>query len=232
MNMHSLAMHADSRPAKGLGSPKISGRTSPSAIPHHHPHHAHLVMPHAAHPLHAHHVLHHQHSNPYSLSTSLSLTPTTESTTSSPTSSSHVHNSSSLNNSAPNKYDLPSNHHQGTAQQGNNAPSAGHSTNSHSSSSHHSQNQPQQHHQHEYGQFGAAAGGALAANVKSETPGASNYDYMSQCYFGGGSVPVSSAAPPAFSSSSAIPSTHGTTGELGYHHQHNVIQVAKLMASS
>lgn len=242
--MHSLAMHADPRTSKGLISPKIiSGRNSPGAMAaHHHSHHPHLVMPHAAHPLHAHHVLHHQHPNPYSsLNTSLSLPPTTESSTSSPTSTSHAHNSSSSSSLANNiKYDLTSNHHQG----GNvNSPVGG--ANPHSgSSSHHShsqqqQQQPPQSHQHlhhDYSQFGSTA--SVLPNVKSETqtPSTSNYDYMSQCYFGGGSVPaVSSAAPSAgFSnsiSSSAVASPHATD-LVGYHHQHNVIQAAKLMASS
>lgn len=59
-------------------------------------------------------------------------------------------------------------------------------------------------------------------NVKSEA----NYDYMSGClqsgYFGG-----------SFSSLGAPASgTHAATDLAGYHHQHNVIQAAKLMASS
>lgn len=257
--MHSLAMHADNRTSsKSLVSPKISGNTSPSALirsqhlttsHHHHPHHPHLVMPHAAHPLHAaahHAALHHQHPNPYSLSSSLSLTPTTtESTTSSPTSSSHAQSSSN-----PSKYDLTSGHQQhgqlsGAGGQQSSTPSSGGGNNlSHHASSHQQQQQQQQHQQsahqqhHEYfGHFGSAAAAAAAASiVKSETPGGAtpNYDYMGQCYFGGGSVPASSSAGPAFggNSTGAIASAHVSGDLAGYHHQHNVIQAAKLMASS
>lgn len=58
--------------------------------------------------------------------------------------------------------------------------------------------------------------------VKSEsTP---SYDYMNNClqsgYFGG----TFSALNPG--------SAHAPTDLAGYHHQHNVIQAAKLMASS
>lgn len=225
--MHSLAMHGENRTAKGLVSPKISGSTSPTTIIRsqhltaaHHPHHPHLMMPHATHPLHAHHAsLHHQHPSPYSLGTSLSLTPT-GSATSSPT--------SSLQNNTASKYDLTPSHHQlGQAAQQNavvTSPSSGNSgQSSHHPASHHSQ----QANHHEYSHFGSP-------NVKSETPAVtSNYDYMSQCYFAGGSVPVSSAASGfAVSSAGAIPSSHGTADLTGYHHQHNVIQAAKLMASS
>lgn len=57
-------------------------------------------------------------------------------------------------------------------------------------------------------------------NVKSES-NSSNYDYMNNCiqsgYFG-------SSFPPT--------SVHTASDLAGYHHQHNVIQAAKLMASS
>lgn len=63
-------------------------------------------------------------------------------------------------------------------------------------------------------------------NVKSET-NASNYDnYMNSCiqsgYIGGsfGSLGM------------PVPGAHVATDLAGYHHQHNVIQAAKLMASS
>lgn len=255
LNIHSLAMHTENRSSKGLMSPKVSGNTSPSALirsqhlsASHHPHHPHLVMPHVAHPLHAAHhaAIHHQHPNPYSLSTSLSLTPTTtESATSSPTSSSHALNN---NNNNPSKYDLTSNHHQLAQQQhqqqqqqssgGVTSPSAGGNNPQSSHHSHHSQahQQSAHHNHHEYSHFGSAAAAAAAAsmaNVKSETPaGTPNYDYMSQCYFGGSSVPVS--APSGFGGSGvgAIPSPHPSGDLSGYHHQHNVIQAAKLMASS
>ncbi|XP_037039379.1 GATA-binding factor A [Bradysia coprophila] len=57
-------------------------------------------------------------------------------------------------------------------------------------------------------------------SVKSETN--SNYDYMNNCiqsgYFGSSFTPTSSV--------------HSPSDLAGYHHQHNVIQAAKLMASS
>ncbi|XP_055699267.1 GATA-binding factor A [Phlebotomus papatasi] len=66
---------------------------------------------------------------------------------------------------------------------------------------------------------------ASFGTVKTETP-PMNYDYMNNCiqsgYFGG-SFGAHLPSPQA---------THGTTELAGYHHQHNVIQAAKLMASS
>lgn len=57
-------------------------------------------------------------------------------------------------------------------------------------------------------------------NVKSET-NSTNYDYMNNCiqsgYFGSSFTPAS---------------VHTASDLAGYHHQHNVIQAAKLMASS
>lgn len=65
---------------------------------------------------------------------------------------------------------------------------------------------------------------AYCNSVKSET-NSSNYDYMNSCiqssYFGG-----------SFSSLGAPASAHVSSDLAGYHHQHNVIQAAKLMASS
>lgn len=61
-------------------------------------------------------------------------------------------------------------------------------------------------------------------NVKSET-NATNYDYMNSCiqsgYFGS-----------QFGSLGTPTGAHVPTDLAGYHHQHNVIQAAKLMASS
>lgn len=61
-------------------------------------------------------------------------------------------------------------------------------------------------------------------NVKSET-NATNYDYMNSCiqsgYFGS-----------SFGSLGTPTGAHVPTDLAGYHHQHNVIQAAKLMASS
>lgn len=61
--------------------------------------------------------------------------------------------------------------------------------------------------------------------MKSEA-NAANYDYMNSCiqsgYFGG-----------SFGSLGApVAGAHVATDLAGYHHQHNVIQAAKLMASS
>lgn len=58
--------------------------------------------------------------------------------------------------------------------------------------------------------------------VKSESY-SSNYDYMNNCYFGGNFGALSVAAASAGT---------GAPELAGYHHQHNVIQAAKLMASS
>lgn len=62
---------------------------------------------------------------------------------------------------------------------------------------------------------------AYCNSVKSET-NSSNYDYCIQSgYFGS-----------SFSSLGASASAHVSPDLAGYHHQHNVIQAAKLMASS
>lgn len=74
----------------------------------------------------------------------------------------------------------------------------------------------------------ASSGGSLGGySVKSET-NSTNYDYVNNCYFGS-----------SFGALSGSPATsagmHGTTASdmAGvYHHQHNVIQAAKLMATS
>lgn len=62
-------------------------------------------------------------------------------------------------------------------------------------------------------------------NVKSESNASSNYEYMNSCiqsgYFGG-----------SFGSLGTPAGAHVATDLAGYHHQHNVIQAAKLMASS
>lgn len=58
--------------------------------------------------------------------------------------------------------------------------------------------------------------------VKSESPVVPpNYDYMNNCYFGSTFGPLSASA-----------HHHSAADLAGYHHQHNVIQAAKLMASS
>lgn len=76
--------------------------------------------------------------------------------------------------------------------------------------------------------------------MKSETPATPNYEsYMSQCYFGsGGPMPGGGGGGgPTGAGGNVFGSTAGggvaSGADLaGYHHQHNVIQAAKLMASS
>lgn len=64
-----------------------------------------------------------------------------------------------------------------------------------------------------------------ANNVKSESSAPLNYDYMNNCiqnsYFGN-----------SFTSLNTTTGVHVATDHSSYHHQHNVIQAAKLMASS
>ncbi|XP_067627980.1 GATA-binding factor A isoform X2 [Eurosta solidaginis] len=89
------------------------------------------------------------------------------------------------------------------------------------------------------------SGGVAGYSVKSET-NVSNYDYMSNCYFSGSFPPLSASSAAAAASSGmgmgmgvgvgmgvGMHGMHGSASELaGYHHQHNVIQAAKLMATS
>ncbi|XP_075145364.1 pannier isoform X2 [Haematobia irritans] len=74
----------------------------------------------------------------------------------------------------------------------------------------------------------ASSGGSLGGySVKSET-NSTNYDYVNNCYFG-------SSFGALGGSSSSTAGMHGATASdmAGvYHHQHNVIQAAKLMATS
>ncbi|XP_017092270.2 GATA-binding factor A isoform X2 [Drosophila bipectinata] len=70
-----------------------------------------------------------------------------------------------------------------------------------------------------------AAAAAAAYGVKTEAS-ATNYDYVNNCYFGGSFGALGGAA-------STAAMAGGAASELaGYHHQHNVIQAAKLMATS
>ncbi|XP_053965919.1 GATA-binding factor A isoform X2 [Anastrepha ludens] len=82
-------------------------------------------------------------------------------------------------------------------------------------------------------------------SVKSEA-NATNYDYVSNCYFSGSFPPLSASSAAAATGGSmgmgmgvgvgmgvGMHGMHGSASELaGYHHQHNVIQAAKLMATS
>lgn len=63
--------------------------------------------------------------------------------------------------------------------------------------------------------------------VKSElNANSTNYDYVNNCYFGASFGALGAA-------SATAGGIHGSATELaGYHHQHNVIQAAKLMATS
>ncbi|EDW84226.2 uncharacterized protein Dwil_GK13255 [Drosophila willistoni] len=72
-----------------------------------------------------------------------------------------------------------------------------------------------------------AAAAAAAYGVKTET-NATNYDYVNNCYFGASFGALSGAA----AASTAAMAGGGASDLAGYHHQHNVIQAAKLMASS
>jgi len=70
-----------------------------------------------------------------------------------------------------------------------------------------------------------AAAAVAAYGVKTEAS-ATNYDYVNNCYFGGTFGALGGAA-------TTTAMAGGAASELaGYHHQHNVIQAAKLMATS
>ncbi|XP_030376608.1 GATA-binding factor A isoform X1 [Scaptodrosophila lebanonensis] len=96
----------------------------------------------------------------------------------------------------------------------NGTPSPHYQHHLHASSTSHSHHMPH-HHIH-------AAAAAAAYGVKTES-NTSNYDYVNNCYFGASLGTLGSV-------STAL---GGGSAELaGYHHQHNVIQAAKLMATS
>lgn len=120
------------------------------------------------------------------------------------------------NSSTPSKYDMalgssPSSTSSSIHPHSANGGSYGHPHHAAITSSHHP---PQS-------GFGGGGGGN---NVKSENNMA-NYDYMNSClqsgYFGS-----------SFSSLGTPPGVHVASDIAGYHHQHNVIQAAKLMATS
>lgn len=105
----------------------------------------------------------------------------------------------------------------------------------HSSSPHHHGQAAVQHSVANNGNYLHSAGGSTHASmyglnvngVKTEGNGVNgNYDYMNSClqtgYFGGTFNPLAAASNPH----------HMGTDLSGYHHQHNVIQAAKLMATS
>ncbi|XP_013098264.1 GATA-binding factor A isoform X3 [Stomoxys calcitrans] len=127
------------------------------------------------------------------------------SSSSTPTSNYHAHH-------------LHHHHHHAAAAAAHHAASAAHHHHHHHSPSSLS---------HQVG-TSASSGGSLGGySVKSET-NATNYDYVNNCYFGS-----------SFGALSGSPATsagmHGATASdmAGvYHHQHNVIQAAKLMATS
>ncbi|XP_055851431.1 GATA-binding factor A [Episyrphus balteatus] len=86
---------------------------------------------------------------------------------------------------------------------------------------HHAHHHPHHHHAHHHHHHSSL--GQHTYGVKSEA-NTTNYDYVNNCYFGGTFG--------ALSATSAGAGVHGATELAGYHHQHNVIQAAKLMASS
>ncbi|XP_036317452.1 GATA-binding factor A-like isoform X1 [Rhagoletis pomonella] len=93
----------------------------------------------------------------------------------------------------------------------------------------------------------STTGGVGGYSVKSEA-NASNYDYVSNCYFSGSFAPLSASSAAAAAGSGmgmgmgmgvsvgmgvGMHGMHGSASEMAsYHHQHNVIQAAKLMATS
>lgn len=98
---------------------------------------------------------------------------------------------------------------------------------------HHAASAAHHHHHHspslsQHVPTSASSGGSLGGySVKSES-NATNYDYVNNCYFGSSFGALSGSS----GSSSGM---HGATASdmAGvYHHQHNVIQAAKLMATS
>ena len=98
---------------------------------------------------------------------------------------------------------------------------------------HHAASAAHHHHHHspslsQHVATSTSSGGSLGGySVKSET-NATNYDYVNNCYFG-------SSFGALGGSSGSSSTVHGSTASdmAGvYHHQHNVIQAAKLMATS
>lgn len=98
---------------------------------------------------------------------------------------------------------------------------------------HHAASAAHHHHHHspslsQHVPTSASSGGSLGGySVKSES-NATNYDYVNNCYFG-------SSFGALGGSGGASAGMHGATASdmAGvYHHQHNVIQAAKLMATS
>lgn len=147
------------------------------------------------------------------------------------------HNVHGTPTSSASKYDGNATHHQQhlSGLQHSNSPSTSSSNGSVYLNHHHHHHH--QHHNSNTGGSGGGGGGSGGNNggsgnsygVKAESPVVPpNYDYMNNCiqsgYFGGTFGPLAAASHAAAAHSSA---------ELGgYHHQHNVIQAAKLMASS
>lgn len=151
--------------------------------------------------------LHHGYNLPTSLSSSVA---------------SHLsHSTPSSQHSTPNKYDLSSHTSQIHTSASSSASSASGTlhTSTISSSQHNNNNTPSSNssYLHNNNTFGT---------VKSESPVMPpNYDYMNNCiqsgYFGS-----------TFGHTLGATAHHPAAELAGYHHQHNVIQAAKLMASS
>lgn len=78
---------------------------------------------------------------------------------------------------------------------------------------------------------GSGSSSGFNYSVKSENHN-TNYDYVNNCYFGGSFSGLNSA--PAITPTAVTALPNGTAGDMAsvYHHQHNPVQSAKLMASS
>ncbi|XP_037946297.1 GATA-binding factor A isoform X2 [Teleopsis dalmanni] len=129
-------------------------------------------------------------------------------------SSTNGSNSAALSNSLAASTPSPNYHHSAAA-------AAAHLHHHHH---HHAAAAVAHHHSSALGQHSTASSGNSGYGVKTEA-NSTNYDYVNNCYFG--------TSFGALSGSSNSAGIHSAASELaGYHHQHNVIQAAKLMATS
>ncbi|XP_012162035.1 GATA-binding factor A isoform X2 [Ceratitis capitata] len=118
----------------------------------------------------------------------------------------------------------------------------------HHATSHHSAAALSQHSGGSHISSGDGSVGVGGYGVKSES-NATNYDYVSNCYFSSSFPPLSASTAAAAAGTGmsmgmgmgvgvgmgmGMHGMHGSSGELAsyHHHQHNVIQAAKLMATS
>ncbi|KAL9896454.1 GATA-binding factor A isoform X1 [Glossina fuscipes] len=99
----------------------------------------------------------------------------------------------------------------------------------HHATHHHQHHSSSLSHHHVSSSAGPGSTGSMGYSVKAESS-ATNYDYVNNCYFGSsfghlGSSPTSATA-------SGLHGNAASDMAGVYHHQHNVIQAAKLMATS